>query len=117
LEVGNRIRLSTAKKLRSERCFIEIAQGTREQNKIYCSKEKNVVILKEEETRKQTAAEIKYAQLIQAARTKSRIKVAVDFPIEFVRQNGVVERLLAEQQKCREPWGGKTKVQKLLGGG
>jgi hypothetical protein len=49
-EVENRIRLNTAKKFISERCYIEIAQGTREQNIAYCSKNTNVIIFKEQET-------------------------------------------------------------------
>jgi hypothetical protein len=108
-EVDNKIRLSTAKKLISERCYIEIAQGTREQNAAYCSKENNVIIFKEQKTRKQTAAEQKYAALILATQTKSRMQVAVEFPMEFVKHNGVVEKLVAGQQKCRKPWGGKLK--------
>jgi hypothetical protein len=96
LEVKSRTRMSTIQKLINKKCHLEIANGTREQNQIDCSKENNVIIYFEE-PRTLTKREEKYAKLIEATKLKTRLEVAVEFPVEFIRHNGVVERLLAEQ--------------------
>jgi hypothetical protein len=75
-EVTSRIRISTAKKLISEKIHIEIANGSREENQGDCSKESNILILYEV-PRRMSAAQQKYAKLIQATKINNRMEVAV----------------------------------------
>jgi hypothetical protein len=78
-KVQNRIRILQAEKPISQRAHFTQAMGTREHNKISCSKEGNVLIL-HEERKVLSKAQMHSLSLIEATRTGSRIKRAKDFP-------------------------------------
>jgi hypothetical protein len=79
--------------------------GTREQNKVYCLKENNILIL-HEESKILSKAEQHYLSLIKATPSETRTEIAQNFPKDFVVHNPVVEQTLADHQKVREAWPG-----------
>jgi hypothetical protein len=105
-ETMQRKRLTTAQKIVGCRSHIEFAVANKEENVKYCSKEGNVIIIKEDDQGIFDERDAHYWALLEAAKTMTRVEFARLYPVDYVVRHSVCEKLIASCQTCQEPWNG-----------
>lgn len=96
IEFQKRLRANQVKFLISKRAHIEIAQGSREQNITYCTKENNILINYQQEQQKHSQQNFWQELLTYIQSSPTPAEFAEAYP-KFYLTSPRIDRLLAEQ--------------------